>query len=82
MLKLVRDKYEISALFVRDKCVTNGVGYYPKATSSLSWHSFCSFGREEKIEMRMKRIFFLFTFVALSMGTWAADVQNFEGVKR
>ena len=30
MLKLVRDKYEISASFVRDKCVTNGVGYYPE----------------------------------------------------
>ena len=48
MLKLVRDKYEISALFVRDKCVTNGVGYYPEATSSLSWHGFCSFGHELK----------------------------------
>ena len=75
MLKLVRDKYEISASFVRDKCVTNGVGYYPEATSSLSWHGFCSFAHELKNEMRMKRIFFLFAFMALTFGTQAADVQ-------
>jgi len=69
MLKLVRDKYEISASFVRDKCVTNGVGYYPEATTSLSWHGFCSFAHELKIVD-------CFEDVDIKI------VQNFEGVKR
>ena len=28
MQNLVRDKYEISAIFVRDKCVTNGISCF------------------------------------------------------
>ena len=35
MQKLVRDKYEISAPFVRDKCDTNGVLHYNLALSRL-----------------------------------------------
>ncbi len=36
MQNLVRDKYEISASFVRDKCVTNRVEYFVFASYSHS----------------------------------------------
>ncbi len=80
MLKLVRDKYEISASFVRDKCVTNGVGYYPEATTSLSWHSFCPFAHELKIVDSFEdiKVKIVDSFEDIKVKI----VQNFEGVKR